>query len=231
VEAFAIAFATEYLTVDGNSADRTRRITPYASPQLVSNLGVAASHSRVQRVASATAAGAAATAAGYTVTVAARLLVRPSGSDRWLWLAVPVVSRRGALAIADLPSVVPAPDRLALPPPDTSSGDFGLGDQARPVLQRFFYLYLGGGDPAELSYLTAPGTRLEQPELFAQSVSLTDVTANRVPGEVDANAHLLATDQAGFVWPLAYDVRLKDQAGRLEVAGVFPASSSTAPGR
>jgi len=165
------------------------------------------------------------------VTVSARLLVLPPGSDRWVWLAVPVVDRHGALAVADLPAVVPGPEHLALPPPDTSGGDFALGERAQPVLERFFSLYLGGGGAGDLTYMTAPGTRLEQPELFARRVTLTDVTAHRAPGEVDATAHLLATDQAGLVWPLAYDVRLKDQAGRLEVAGVFPTSSSTAPGR
>ncbi len=222
-EAFAVAFATEYLTADGDSADRARRLLPYASSELVSNLDVAASGSRWQRVAFATPAGSSPTGSGYTVVVAARVV--PPKPGRWVWLAVPVASRNGRLAVDDLPSIVPAPGRLRIPPPDPSEGDFAVADRAKPVLERFFWLYLGGGDPADLAYLTAPGTTLEQPGLFARRITLTDVTALPEGDQIEATTRLLATDPAGLVWPLAYDVRLIDQDGRLEVAALSPAST------
>jgi hypothetical protein len=218
-----VAFATEYLTADDDPAERARRLTPYASPELVSNLDVAAPGSKWQRVAFATPAGSSSTGTGYTVVVAARVV--PPESGRWVWLAVPVASRESRLAVDDLPSIVPAPQRLAIPPPNPSEGDFALADGAKPVLERFFSLYLGGGDPADLAYLTAPGTSLEQPGFFARRVTLTDVTARPKGDGIETTVRLLATDPADLVWPLAYDVRLTNQDGRLEVAALSPAST------
>jgi hypothetical protein len=228
VEAFAVAFATEYLAAGGDAADRARLLSPYVPGQLASELNVAGTTHAAQRVAFATAAGASAAESGYTVVVAARLVSR---TDRWVWLAVPVATGDGSLAVSDLPSIVAPPERLSLPPPDASGGDLSMAERARPVLERFFALYLGGGEPAELAYLTAPGTRLELPERFADRVRLTDLVAYPAGSGVEVTARLLATDEAGLVWPLAYDVRLEDDNGRLEVVEVLPASNSASPGR
>ena len=51
VEAFAVGFATEYLTSGTNPSDRATRLAPYASSQLASNLEVVRDASpRSQRV-------------------------------------------------------------------------------------------------------------------------------------------------------------------------------------
>jgi Conjugative transposon protein TcpC len=225
VEAFAVAFATEYLRIGTNPSDRARRLAPYVSSQLASNLEVVRDGSTPrQRVEFALPAAAVPTPVGSTVTVAARVAGSRS-EDRWIWLAVPVASEDGALAVTDAPSVVPPPSRLGVPPPGTGGGDPGVDQRAQPVVDRFFSLYLGGGNPSDLAYLTVPGTDLPPAPPFARSVAITDVTATARGRTVLATVHLLARDASGIGWPLAYWVRLEDQGGRLEVAALSPAST------
>src|SRR5207244_3818463 len=138
VEVFAVAFATEYLTVDGSSAERARRLAPFVSSELAANLDVSAPSREVQGVAFAAAAGASAIPGGYTVTVAARLVAPRSPQERWVWLGVPVADHLGSLAVSDLPSFVPGPQRLDLPAPDVSGGDPELDARVQPILSRLF---------------------------------------------------------------------------------------------
>jgi hypothetical protein len=160
--AFAIEFATAYLTVDREDGAGARAtLGELAAPEIVDALlpTLDAQASR-QHVVSATIAGATRLDDDHalaTVAVAARIRGERARTVR---LSVPVArDAHGGLVVYDLPSLAPAPSRAHAGP---AAGMSLLGAERAAigdVLTRFVRAYLSG-DRAGLVYLVRPGTRV-----------------------------------------------------------------------
>jgi hypothetical protein len=157
--AYAIEFATAYLTITPDDPTTLTAVAEMAAPGIADALAPALDSGAVaQQVESAAVADVRRVDARRAlITVTARVR---SERHRTVRLTVPVArDARGALVVNDLPSLAPAPMRADVGPID---GTPILGaDRAAivDVLTRFLRAYLAG-DRAGLAYLVPAGTRI-----------------------------------------------------------------------
>jgi hypothetical protein len=158
--AFAIEFATAYLTVDSETGGEQRAaLGEFAAPELLDALMPAldAEPAR-QEVVSATVAGTVRLDGDRAlITVAARAR---GARSRTVRLTLPVArDAHGGLVVHDLPSLAPVPRRAQAGPTEGAAilgaERAAIGD----VLTRFLRAYLDG-DSAGLAYLVPAGTRI-----------------------------------------------------------------------
>jgi hypothetical protein len=207
--AFAVDFARAYL------GSKPGRVEAFAAPELAAS--IAPEYREPQEVQAATVARTATIDARHAlVTVAATV---ESGTR---YLAVPVGrDAAGGLAVYDLPSFAPPPERaqLSAPPAEPITG----ADRAQieAVLARFFEAYLAGRTD-ELEYLSPAGTRLgalAQEHELVGLLSLSQVGAEAGDAK-DVLATVRARDvETRAVYALRYRLRLV-RADRWYVAAI-----------
>jgi hypothetical protein len=157
--AYAIEFATAYLTIAPAEPDTRTAAAELATGEIANTLAPTLDEqAAAQQVESATVAGITRLDSRRAlITVAARVR---GARARTIRLTVPVArDTRGALVVSDLPSVAPSASRASSGPvagmPLLGAERDAIGD----VLTRFLRAYLGG-DRAGLAYLVPAGTRI-----------------------------------------------------------------------
>jgi hypothetical protein len=174
--AFAVEFATAYLTYD-RTGD-ARELEAFASPQLVAQL--APQRDSDERQAAMVVRSAAVADAmrldgrRALITVTATLTGAVSVRRR---VTVPVArDSRGGLVVYDLPSFASAPARASVGAPETEPLIGAEQDEIADVLVPFLRAYLAGDSPA-LTYLVPPGTRMPAAAGRWELIDLTSLSA------------------------------------------------------
>lgn len=160
----------------------------------------------------------------WTVTVAAQVVVAPTGPLVWWFLTVGVVDTDTGPVVVSDPALISAPGAAvgrvelagSLRPPDDS-------DAAVATTVSFLTALLSG-DPA-VGRWTAPGFDVPYPAVGAEVFA--DVTVERVAttmGEESRSvrAEVTATTASDGVVHLAYEVQVQVRSGRWEVTGFGP---------
>jgi hypothetical protein len=157
-EAFAVRFAMTYLSFDGAHPDaRQRALAVYLPDGGDPALGWDGNGKQTALEG---------VPAGIEVESANRALVTVAvlvDQQRWVYLAVPVVSDQGGLAVAAAPALVPPPGRASWQQSSNAASDdqdSTLSSQLRPSLTAFFRAYASSSGN-ELAYYTAPGAQLQ----------------------------------------------------------------------
>jgi hypothetical protein len=206
--AFAVDFSRAYLSYSPRDRDEQgRALADFVAPELAATIAPERLEDAVPQVVQT------ATVAGTKAIDDRRALVTVAAGDgdATRYLAVPVGrDPGGALAVYDLPSFEPPPDRASLP---ATQGEPLTGverSQIEDVVGRFLRAFLAGRAD-ELDYLAPTGTRmgaLAQPLEAVGVVSVVQVG----PGAADAR-EVLATVRArdiktGAVYALRYRLHL-----------------------
>jgi hypothetical protein len=147
-------------------------------------------------------------------------------TPRWVYLAVPIVADRGALAVSGKPSIV-APPALASVQPVTQavgSEDTDLESSLKQTLPAFLKAYASSSQ-AELQVYAAPGVTLRG---LGGQVELSELTGVVVPqGGPDQRTALItvrwADRASGASFTQDYRLRLTQVAGQWHVSAVEPA--------
>jgi hypothetical protein len=157
-KAFAVRFAMAYLTFDGAHPDaRQRALAAYLPDGGDPALGWDGNGKQTALEG---------VSAGIQVESANRALVTVAvlvDQERWIYLAVPVVSDQGGLAISAAPALVPPPGRASWQQPSNAASDdqdSTLSSQLRPSLTAFFRAY-ASSTGSELAYYAAPGAQIQ----------------------------------------------------------------------
>jgi hypothetical protein len=212
--AFAVEFATAYLTHDPHDASsQARELQTFASPELAAQLAPRSEpgqpRAAVVSVRSAAVAGTARLDDRHALITVAAVLEGRDVSRRLV--TVPVArDTRGGLVVYDLPSFAAAPTRATVGAP---AGEPLIGtDRAAitDVVAPFMRAYLAG-DSSALAYLVPPGTHITA---AAGRWELTDLTSLSALGpDTDTGRNVLATVQARderlqLTYVLRYRLRL-----------------------
>jgi hypothetical protein len=167
--------------------------------------------------------------AGIQVESASRALVTVAvlvDQQRWIYLAVAVVSDQGGLAVSAAPALVPPPRRASWQQPSNTTSDdvdSTLSSQLRPSLTAFFRAY-AASSASELAYYAAPGAQIQG---LGGEVGLGDLSDLSVqPGGTDrrdAVATVRWLDRrSGASLSEGYRLRLVLIAGKWLVGQVSP---------
>lgn len=213
VDAFAAAFAREYLTLTPARPDTyALRLEPFLAPGLDKNAGV-----QIPARSAAQTAGVAIVVrreridrARSLVTIAVEVSGKAPGMR---YLTVPVYrDRSGALAVYDYPAIA-APSPRAQTVPEVAVEPLPEGEQGAidKLLERFFTAYLNG-DGAELAFVTPVGVRIQPPDQHLELMQIDSVSQLAAPtrrDQLSGVVRLRATDPAsGVSLLLAYRVEL-----------------------
>lgn len=208
-QAFAVRFATTYLSVDPKQPEAYRRaVAAYLPKGLSDQAATLPSPDSRTRVAWATVAREASLGSSRAlITVATASTV---GAVRYL--SVPVArDHDGGLVVFDLPSLSAPPPKGTAEAPEPVALS---GADARPVedlTKRFLSAYLAGGDRAELAYLLAPGARLVRMPQGLEVVAVDQLGRDARPprGQLAVSALVRVRDRAsGAVLSLRYRLTL-----------------------
>ena len=213
-EAFAVRFATAYLTYDqANPKAREQALQPYLGEDATTDWNGQGSQSVLAAYPSSTDVRSSNQA---SVTVQAEV-----SGNRWLYLAVPVSVQRGPLGLAGPPAFVsPPPVSEQRPGNDSRVVDGPLTEQVRPTIQNFFAAW-AKDDRTQLAYYSAPGSQLpagtgmasadvQDVKVFAGEGATRDALAKVTWGDAASSAQLTQT----------YSLRLVSESGRWLIQGV-----------
>ena len=212
---FAEAFARAYLTWDALRPEaHAVALAPFLGPDLDVDAGLPVPVRGRSRVTWTATVAQTPTDRGRTVVTVAAALV---GRSRLSYLAVPVSTGGGGLAVADYPALVGRPAAAAI---NARAGD-DIDDQAlATVVRRALSNYLSG-ETENLRADLLSGARLTPP---AERLALDDVDsvqwAGRARGRV--SAVVVARDPSGDVaYTLRYELRVA-RRDRWYVAEINP---------
>ncbi|HSR23411.1 MAG TPA: conjugal transfer protein [Candidatus Eisenbacteria bacterium] len=155
-EAFAVRFATTYLTLDGTHPDARRRaLQPYLPDGADASFGWDGSGH--QAVLTAVPSEIDVRRGGRSLVTVAALV----DSGRWLYLAVPVTADRDRIGLGGTPTLVPGPSLATAPAQGpVTDQDPVLSNQLQPDLAAFLRAY-AQSDSVQLAYYEAPGAQLQ----------------------------------------------------------------------
>jgi len=212
---FALRFVRAYLAWTGDLSDHERGLAPFLGPAVDPDAGlapVAGSTEQVRWLAIAGERGSAGGEQDYTVAV-------DTGSGAVRYVAVAVA--RGtdwSEVLARYPAFVGGPT------PGRASGLDGAGlptvtDRAVvAVLDRALRNYVGSSEQ-NLAADLAPGALVDP---IAPGLSLRDVQRLAVEPSGTVLATVIAGDAGGDAFTLAYEISIKELAGRWEITRIEP---------
>jgi Conjugative transposon protein TcpC len=219
-EAFAVRFAMAYLTFDGAHPDaRQRALAAYLPDSGDPALGW--DRSGKQTALEGVPAGIQVESANRALVTVAVLV----DQQRWIYLAVPVVSDQGGLAVA-APALVPPPGRASWQQPSSITSDdqdSTLSSQLRPSLTAFFRAY-AASSASELAYYAAPGAQIQGLDGEVELRELSDISVLQgSTDQRDAVATVRWLDRhSGARLTEGYRLRLVQVDGKWLVGEVSP---------
>jgi Conjugative transposon protein TcpC len=220
-EAFAARFAMAYLTFDGAHPDvRQRALAAYLIDG--GDPGLGWDGNGKQTALEGVPAGIQVESANRALVTVAVLV----DQQRWIYLAVPVVSDQGGLAVAAAPALVPPPGRASWQQPSNTTSDdqdSTLSSQLRPSLTAFFRAY-AASRASELAYYAAPGAEIQGLGGEVELGELSDLSVMQGGSdERDAVATVRWLDRhSGASLSESYRLRLAQVDGKWLVGQVSP---------
>lgn len=203
--AFAALFAREYLSLaPGKESERSAKLAPMVLAGRVDTSAVALSGTDLvgQTVAGTWPYRVVSTGeATWLVTVAARVSTQLTqvATDRFIYVAVPVLRGPEGFVVHDYPTVVPAPVSAGAQAPAPAGTLISDPDgQIRALLTGFFKVYATGA-PTDISYFMEPGARLTGLGGSQVFGSLLEVTVRKVGEETWAEALVSMDDPVSKV--------------------------------
>jgi hypothetical protein len=210
-EAFAVRFASDFLTLNEEDSDARRdALEAYVAPDV--DLDAVWDGDGVQAVSHAVPVSTSVEDDGkLTVLVAAQV-----DGPRWLHLAVPVSGDADNFVVTGLPALVAAPPNadVELTEPEVDSE---LSSRLQPTVESFFAAY-GAGEQAELDRYVLPGHTVIG---LDGAYVVDDVSEVAVMATDGADSPRRARATVGWSDPLSgagfsatYDLMLTEEDGR-----------------
>ncbi|MBO0708968.1 MAG: conjugal transfer protein, partial [Candidatus Dormibacteraeota bacterium] len=221
-EAFAVRFATAYLTYDQAHPGQYRaRLQPYLAPSL--DPGALWDGQGTQQVLEALPVSTASVGNGVD-RVKVAVLVE---GGTWLYLGVPVHADRDAFVVVAAPALLPAPGSASWSSSNPPNQDPQLSTQLQGDLTAFFTAY-GAGQQAQLGYYTTPGANLGGLGGEVDFVRLDQLVVDQGGAQRTATAEVTwqPSGQPGTSLQESYQLTLVQQGGKWLVSNVAPAGGS-----
>jgi hypothetical protein len=214
-EWFALSFARAYLSWSADPAVHQRNLAPFLTAAVDPDAGLAPSPGSSEQLRSLAIAGERDGPQGerdYTIAA-------DTGATGIRYLVVAVApASTGGYVLARYPALV-APPTAARTGALDGPGLPAVADPAAvAVLERVLHNYLTGSDE-NLAADLAPGAQVEP---AAAALSVRSVARLAVEPSGTVLATVVAADQAGDVFTLAYEVGLRQLDGRWEVTRIAP---------
>jgi Conjugative transposon protein TcpC len=214
-EAFAVRFATAYLTTQaGEETQWEASIKPYVVPNLNTSNWWAGNGTQT---------------VGQVIPVSEtrsdglqHVLVVAAVGQGWLYLSVPIYQDQTGYSVVGPPALVPAPGQTSTwSAPVTPNSDGQLTSQLESDLSAFFTAY-AASNWTQLGYYTAPGTSTGG---LAGAATFKSLQLSVLPGGDTRTALASVTWQEGQggEYVQNYVLQLKQLGGKWLVAGVTPA--------
>lgn len=216
--AFALDFASEYLTVRGDPEKAAARLARFAPPELLATiLPTVPQHGEPSPV------PALAVASARRLSDARALVVVAAGTRR---LSVPVERTGQQLGLFDAPAFLAAPAPPGGTDPEATEPLGPEDAEVRDVVQRFLTAYMAG-DAQAAAYYAKPDARLgalQSPLEFKGLDDLQRAGDGTIVASVrarTASCKVKRVPGCGVTYPLRYRIRM-EHAERWQVSAVNP---------